>query len=329
MPRQKNQKLKLLYLYKILTENTDEEHPMTVARMIEELSSYGITAERKSIYDDIEALRNFGADIIYRKVKNHEYYVASRTFELPELKLLADAIASSKFITERKSRQLIKKIESLCSKHEARQLRRQVYVMGRAKTMNERIYYNVDKIHQAIAHDRQISFKYFEYNLSKKKQYRQGGEKYFASPYALSWDDENYYMTAFYEKYDSLSNFRIDKMENVRVLEQKRQRLPDNKEFDPAEYSKKAFGMYAGREEKISLKFDNSLIGVTLDRFGHDISIIPADEYSFIINVYAYIGPTFIGWLFGFGNKVEILSPRSLIDEFTGFCRDSLALYSR
>jgi predicted DNA-binding transcriptional regulator YafY len=196
-------------------ENTDEEHPMTVAQMIEELSRYGITAERKSIYDDLEELRSFGADIIYRKAKKHEYYVASRIFELPELKLLADAVASSKFITERKSRQLIKKIESLCSKHEARQLRRQVYVMGRAKTMNEKIYYNVDKIHQAIALDRQISFKYFEYNLKKEKQYRQGGEKYFASPYALSWDDENYYMTAFYEKYGSLSNFRIDKMENV------------------------------------------------------------------------------------------------------------------
>jgi predicted DNA-binding transcriptional regulator YafY len=328
LSRQKNQKLKLLYLYRILMENTDEEHPMTVAQMIEELSRYGITAERKSIYDDLEELRSFGADIIYRKAKKHEYYVASRIFELPELKLLADAVASSKFITERKSRQLIKKIESLCSKHEARQLRRQVYVMGRAKTMNEKIYYNVDKIHQAIALDRQISFKYFEYNLKKEKQYRQGGEKYFASPYALSWDDENYYMTAFYEKYGSLSNFRIDKMENVKILEQKRQKLPDDKEFDPAEYSKRVFGMYAGREEKISLQFDNSLIGVALDRFGQDISIIPADENSFIINVHAYISPTFLGWLFGFGRKVRILSPESLVDEFTGFCRESLTLYT-
>lgn len=328
MPRQKNQKLKLLYLYKILMENTDEGHPMTVPQMIEELSGYGVAAERKSIYDDLETLRSFGADIVYRKTKNHEYYIGGRTFELPELKLLADAVASSKFITERKSSELIKKIESLCSRHEAKQLRRQVHVMGRAKTMNEKIYYNVDIIHQAIALDRQISFRYFEYNLKKEKQYRQGGEKYTASPYALSWDDENYYMTAYYEKYGSLSNFRVDKMESVKILDQTRQKLPNDGEFDPAEYSKKVFGMYAGREEKISLQFDNSLIGVVLDRFGHDISIIPAGENSFIINVNAYISPTFIGWLFGFGNKVRILSPRSLIDEFAGLCRENLAMYT-
>lgn len=328
MPKYKNQKLKLLCLYNILMENTDEEHAMTIADMIEELSRFGIAAERKSLYDDIEALKSFGVDIVYRKTKVHEYYIASRTFELPELKLLADAVASSKFITEKKSGELIKKIESLCSRHEAKQLRRQVYVMGRVKTMNEKIYYNVDTIHQAIAHDRQISFKYFEYNIRKEKQYRQGGEKYYASPYALSWDDRNYYMTAYYEKYGSLSNFRIDKMESIRILDEKRQKLPNNREFDPAEYSKRVFSMYAGQEERISLRFDNSLIGVALDRFGSDISVIPDEGGSFVINVFAYISPAFFSWLFGFGDKVKILSPRGVIEAFTKFGQESLSQYT-
>lgn len=328
MSKSANQKLKLLYLYRILMENTDEEHTMTVAQMIEELSQYDIQAERKAIYDDIESLRRIGADIVYRKTKTHDYYIASRDFELPELKLLADAVAASKFITEKKSGELIKKIESLCSKHEAKQLRRQVHVMGRMKTINERIYYNVDTIHQAIARNRQIAFKYFEFNVKKEKQYRQNGEKYYASPYALSWDDENYYMTAYYEKYSSLSNFRIDKMESIELLDQKRLQLPDNREFDPVEYSKRVFSMYTGKEERISLRFDNSLVGVVLDRFGSDISIFIADENSFVINVDAYISPTFIGWLYGFGDKVRIISPQSFVDDFIKYGCKSLSQYT-
>lgn len=333
VPKSENQKLKLLYLMKILIDKTDEEHVLTVPEMISELAQYEISAERKSIYDDLESLRRFGIDIVCRKAKTTGYFVASREFELPELKLLADAVASSKFITEKKSGELIKKIEGLASIHEAKQLQRQVYVMGRVKTMNEQIYYLVDTIHQAIAANKQIAFQYFEYIVEPgftnhwQKQYRRGGEKYTASPYALSWDDENYYMIAFYEKYGSLSHFRVDKMENIEILELPRHELPDNATFNPAEYSKKVFSMFGGKEEKIKLQFDNSLIGVVLDRFGKDVVIRKADENSFIISINALISPTLLGWIFEFGSKVRILGPESLIVMFRQQMEESLAQY--
>lgn len=329
MPKSSNQKLKLLYLYKILQEKTDENHTMTVPQIIEELARYGIAAERKSIYDDLEALRYFGLDIASVKTKRTGYFIASREFELPELKLLADAVASSKFITEKKSSELIHKIGSLTSSFEAKQLQRQVCVMGRLKTINEKIYYNVDTIHQAIAQNRQISFMYFEYALDKTIRYRNNGEKYVLSPYALSWDDENYYMIAYYEKYANLSHFRVDKMEHIALLEEKRLPLPDKKEFNTAEYSKKVFNMFGGQEEQIRLQFDNSLIGVVLDRFGKEVSIRKADDKSFIINVDAFVSPPLLGWLFSFGSKVKVLTPESLIETMRQCALDCACLYEK
>lgn len=333
MPKSENQKLKLLYLAKMLIEKTDEGHLLTVPEMIAELSKLDISAERKSIYDDLEALRRFGLDVECRKTKTTGYFIASRNFELPELKLLADAVASAKFITEKKSTELIRKIESLASTHDAKQLQRQVYVLGRVKTMNERIYYNVDVIHRAIAENKQISFQYFEYAVNPKerakwkKQYRHGGERYTASPYALSWDDENYYMIAFYERYGNLSHFRVDKMENIEMLDAARHPLPKNKEFDPAGYAKKVFNMFGGEEEKITLRFDNSLIGVVLDRFGKDVAIRPDGEDGLIIHVDALVSPTLLGWIFGFGNLVKILEPASLIERLRKQAAENLAQY--
>lgn len=314
MPKSSHQKLKLLYLMKILQEKTDENHALTVPQIIEELARCGISAERKSIYDDLEALRIFGLDIVSVKAKATGYLVAGRTFQLPELKLLADAVASAKFITEKKSRELIRKIESLTSIYEAKQLQRQVYVLGRVKAMNEQIYYNVDAIHQAIAQDRKIAFRYFEYTLEKQKQFRNEGAAYVVSPYALSWDDENYYMIAYYEKHPNLSHFRVDKMEDIALLEAPRQKLPDRKEFCPAEYAKKVFGMFGGEEELLTLQFDNSLIGVVLDRFGREITICPRNGSSFVVRVNALVSPTLLGWLFSFGDKVKILAPEDLIE---------------
>ena len=329
MPKSSNQKLKLLYLNQILQEKTDENHTMTVPQIIEELARYGITAERKSIYDDLEALRFFGLDIASVKTKTTGYFLASREFELPELKLLADAVASSKFITEKKSSELIYKIGSLTSSFEAKQLQRQVCVMGRVKTINEKIYYNVDTIHQAIAQNRQISFKYFEYALDKTIRYRNDGDKYVLSPYALSWDDENYYMIAYYEKHDNLSHFRVDKMEHIALLEEKRLPLPDKQEFNTAEYSKKVFNMFGGQEEQLRLQFDNSLIGVVLDRFGKDVTICKADDNSFIVNVDALISPPLLGWLFSFSSKVTVLAPESLVKTMCTRAMACVSLYKK
>jgi predicted DNA-binding transcriptional regulator YafY len=323
MSKLPNQKLKLLYLLKILMEKTDTEHTLTVPEMINELQKYNITAERKSIYDDIEALKTFGVDILCRKSRTYDYYIASRTFQLAELKLLADAVASSKFITEKKSRQLIKKIGSLTSSHEAKQLTRHIYVAGRVKALNEKIYYNVDIIHQAISNNKQISFKYFEYTIDKEKRYRNDGNKYIASPYELTWDNENYYMISYYEKYEGITHFRVDKMEDIEVLELKSHK----EEINIAEYTKKIFSMFVGEEETVRIQFDNSLLGVVIDKFGKDTVTYKTDDNSFMAILKVELSPPFRGWIFQFGNKVKIVSPEYVKEEFVEYLNEVINCY--
>lgn len=323
MSKSSNQKLKLLYLLKTLMEKTDTEHTLTVPEMILELNRYGINAERKSIYDDIESLKTFGIDILCRKSKAYGYYIASRSFELAELKLLADAVASSKFITEKKSKELIKKIGSLTSSHEAKQLVRQIYVNGRVKAMNEKIYYNVDLINQAISSRKQISFKYFEYTIDKKKRYRNNGNKYVASPYALTWDDENYYMISYYEKYYGITHFRVDKMEDIEVTASECY----HEEINIVEYTKKIFSMYGGEEETVKIQFDNSLLGVVIDRFGKNTVMHKVDENSFIAILKVEISPPFWGWIFQFGNKIKIVSPESVKERFIEYINEVKGVY--
>lgn len=322
-----NQKLKLLYLMKILLDKTDEDHSMTVNEMISELSDYGIKAERKSIYDDIEALRHYGIDILMKKSKTYDYFIANRLFELPELKLLVDIVQSSKFITHKKSNDLIKKIESLTSIHQARKLQRQVYVANRVKTMNELIYCNVDTLHTAISENCQISFKYFEYNLEKKKQYRNSGHVYIVSPYALSWVDENYYLISYYPKNPELTHFRVDRMTEIKLLEEPRRVLSDitgEKSLDIAEYSKKVFNMFGGEEETVKLQFDNSLVNVVIDRFGKDVSLEKADENYFNVRVNVAVSSTFLAWVFQFGDKVKILSPDGVVKKYRDMLQSNL-----
>ncbi|MDW5299560.1 MAG: WYL domain-containing protein [Sedimentibacter sp.] len=323
MSKLSNQKLKLLYLLKILNEKTDTDHTLTVPEMILELKKYNISAERKSIYDDIESLKVSGIDILCRKSKTYDYFIASRTFELAELKLLADAVASSKFITEKKSRELIKKIGSLTSNHEAKQLVRQVYVAGRVKTINERIYYNVDIINQAIGNNKQITFKYFEYTIDKKKRYRNDGNKYIASPYALTWDDENYYMISYYEKYNGITHFRVDKMEDIEITDQKCHK----EDINIVEYTKKIFSMYGGEEETVKIQFDNSLLGVVIDRFGKSTITHKIDENNFAAILTVELSPPFWGWIFQFGNKAKIISPENVREKFVAFINEVMEEY--
>lgn len=333
MPRSKNQKLKLLYLCKILLERTDEAHPMTVAQMGEELEKLGIHAQRKSLYSDLCSLREFGLDLVCCRSRTTSYFVANRGFELPELKILADAVACSRFITEKKSAQLVGKISRLASGPEASLLERQVFVRGRAKTQNEQIYYNVDTVHRAIALGRAVAFRYFGYRVDWAsphhwtKQYRRGGEKHVAFPYALVWNDENYYMTACYEQYGGITNFRVDKMEQIEILPPDAFRKPEGSSFSPAEYSKKVFGMFSGNGQRVTLRFDNSLIGVVLDRFGKDVVIRKADGAGFAVTFEAIAGPTMLGWIFEFGSKVRILEPESLARELCRMSEEELSIY--
>ena len=260
---------------KILMEETDELHPLTIKELVTKLDQYNIQAERKSLYNDIENLRSFGIDIEKNNARACAYYVANRSFELPELKLLVDAVQSSKFITHKKSTELIHKIGQLTSVYEARQLKRQVYITNRIKTVNECIYYNVDYIHNAIAQDKQITFQYFEWVVDfqqpekVRKQFRKNGEFYCVSPWALSWDDEKYYLVAFDSATNQIKHYRVDKMSSIALLEQPRQGKECFQQFDLAVYSQKVFGMYGGKEEKITLKLKNSLVGVMPVSYTH------------------------------------------------------------
>lgn len=333
MPKLRNQKLRALYLMKLLVGKTDEEHQMTIAQMAASLKQLGIPASRKTLYGDLEDLRDFGIDIVSRRSKTTSYFVANRMFELPELKLLADAVASSKFLTEKKSAHLIRKIENLASEPEARTLERQVFVRGRIKTQNEQVYYNVDAVHQAIAADRPVSFRYFEFDFDRNapshwsKHFRRNGRPYTAYPYALTWDNENYYMVAYYEKYGGLSNFRVDKMEQIEILGPEAMKKPDGLHFDAAEYAKKLFGMYSGKEERVTLRFDDSLIGVVLDRFGLDAAIRPADDGGFFVTAEVVVSPKLLSWIFEYGGRVKIVEPQSLIGELRRMAEESLAQY--
>ena len=307
-----NQRLKILYLYKILLERTDEEHYITMPEIIKQLERYGISAGRKALYEDIEALKAFGLDIVSLKGRVSGYYVGGRDFELPELKLLADAVCSSRFLTEKKSNELLRKIEKLASVHEAKQIHRQVYVANRVKSMNERIYINVDVTHRAIAEGKQISFKYFDYNIEKKKKYRDGLRV--CSPYAMTWDDERYYLIAFYEKYHSISNFRVDRMESIDILDVPVVPKPEN--FNIVEYMNSTFSMFSGEVQEVKLRFRNDLVNIVFDRFGKDIFIVPDGEEHFVVRVNVRAEQTFLAWLFMFGANVEILAPNELSERY-------------
>ncbi|MBR3600835.1 MAG: WYL domain-containing protein [Lachnospiraceae bacterium] len=314
MPKGTNQKLKLIYIIKYLMENTDENHKVTMADILRYLEGYEISAERKSIYADIEAIRDLGIDVVGEKTgRDFYYYVVSRDFEVAELKLLVDAIQSSKFITEKKSTELIKKLQGLVSVHEAKQLQRQLYVSGGTKAVNENIYYNIDALHNAIGTNQKIQFQYFQWNVKKEMELRRNGEFYEVSPWALLWEDENYYLIAFDSVHQEIRHYRVDKMLKISLVSENREGKEYFEKFNLAEYSKKNFGMFAGEEEMVKLEVHNRLIGVILDRFGTDVMIIPADAEHFRVNVKVSVSNQFYGWLFGLGSDVKILAPENVV----------------
>lgn len=318
MPKSTNQKLKLLYILKILSEQTDEEHCMSAATLIEELARYDIRAERKSIYDDMNQLIDFGYDIILVKSRtNGGYYLASREFELAELKLLVEVVQSSKFITLKKSRELIGKIEKLASRADAKQLQRQVYVANRIKTANESIYYIVDDIHKAILDNEQISFQYLEWNLEKELVPRREGKQYQVSPWALTCKEENYYLIAHDKEENKIKHFRVDKMGSIHILSgRKREGGELFKSFDIADYANKTFSMFGGKEENVTIQFENHLIGVVMDRFGKEVSIRRRDDGHFSVRVAVAVSGQFFGWLTGLGQGACLLGPTDIVNEY-------------
>ena len=315
MPRSDKQKLKLIYIIRMLMEMTDENHGITLKQIADGLAEEDIKAERKSLYSDIDILREAGYDIeAYKEGKEYLYRLASRDFELSELKLLVDAVQSSKFITEKKSNNLIKKIESLTSVHEAKSLHRQVYVANRIKSTNESVFYAVDDIQRAIAGNKKIQFKYFQWNTHKEKELRHDGAIYEISPWGLTWDDENYYMTGYDSVEEKIKHYRVDKMLKVKMVEDsKREGRELFKNLDMAVYSKKIFGMFGGDEQTVTLKCRDDMAGIIIDRFGSEVNIKPTKSGHFTARVSVQVSPQFFGWIFSLGDGVQITAPESVV----------------
>lgn len=312
MPKSSNQKLKLLYIKELLEKYSDEEHPVTVADIQKYLAERDVAAERKSIYSDIEMLTRYGMDIIYDR---RGYYLASRSFELPELKLLVDSVQASKFITRKKSEALISKLEELAGAGQARQLQRQVYVANRVKTMNESIYYNIDRIHKAISEDRQIKLKYFDYAVSGEKVFRRGGAYYKISPFALLWDDENYYLVAYDAQAGMLKHYRVDKMLDIRLDDAGREGRQCFESEDISSYSKKVFGMFNGEKRTVTMEFQSHLANAVIDRMGKETIRVPRGEDRFSTTAEVVVSPQFFAWLCGFGDEAKITYPPDVAEQ--------------
>ena len=318
MAKNINTKKRILCLLEILKTDSNEEHPISIKSIIKKLEDEDIFVERKAIYDDIKTLNDFGYDIIYTKENNTGYYMASRKFELPELTLLADAVASSRFITEKKSRRLINKISTLTNKYDSQKIGRQLILANRIKAKNEKIYYNIDSIHEAIRLKRNISFKYFNFDIDKNKIYKNDGNIYTVSPISLCWDDENYYLIANYIKY-GVTHFRVDKMEYITVLDEKVSSDFDN--FDSVKYSNEVFSMFKGEKSFIKINFDMSLLNVVYDRFGLETSVEKIDNNTFCARITAQASPAFFGWIFQFGPKAKIVYPDNIKKQFKEYIK--------
>ena len=306
MAKSANQKRKVLVLARLLLRQSDEEHPISMGEMLDELEREGISAERKSVYDDLETLADMGLDIQSRRGKDGGWFVGEREFQLPELKLLVNAVQSSRFLTEKKSAALIRKLSGLASAHQARQLRRQVHVDGRIKTMNESIFYNVDKLHTAIASGRSVAFRYFDYDMGRRKVYRREGKRYLVSPCGLIWDSENYYLAAWDPEHGEVRHYRVDKMSDIAVTSLPRH-VPEG--WTPEDYQRRHFGMFSGRRGQVRLRCADSLAGVVLDRFGRDTILAPDGDSHFTVTLDVVVSPPFWGWLFTLGEGVELLGP--------------------
>ena len=325
MPKSDNQKLKIFYILDYLKENSHQDHPVRAAELLSMLErQHNIICDRKTVYSDIAALQDYGVDIVSIPGKNGGYYIASRNFETPELKLLIDAVQSSRFLTEKKSRELIEKLCRECSIHDAQLMRRDVVVSGRVKSMNETIYYNVDAIQEAIGANRQITFRYFDWDIDGKRRYRE--KNYQASPYGLCQDNENCYLLALSPRH-GVTSYRVDRMSDIRPIEEPRVPCPELTGKNLTQHANRLFQMFSGDATTVKMRFHRDLTNVVMDRFGRNTMLIPDGEDHFVFTVNVAVSPMFLSWVIGFGSKAKVLHPQSVIDECKALCRETLEQY--
>lgn len=317
-------KARVLYLLEILKQHSDDEHPISTVELIKILQEkYGVKAHRTTISNDISVLVQCGIDIVTINTTQNKYFIGSRLFEIPELKLLIDAVESSKLITEKKSEELVAKLSSLTSKNQAEKLKRNLCIAGRIKPGNEQVYYIVDAINNAINARKKISFQYFEYAVNKQKVLKNNGANYIFSPYTLVWNGDYYYVVGYSEKHQKIGTFRVDRIVKAPVILFD-EAEPISEDFNIAEFTKSVFQMYDSEHVTVELKCDNSLMKNIMDRFGEDVITTPYSITEFKATVEVSASPTFYGWLFGFGGKIQILSPESIKESYKEIVRTTL-----
>ena len=325
MPKSDNQKLKIFYILDYLQRNSHQDHPVRASELLSMLErQHNILCDRKTVYSDIAALQDYGVDIVSLPGRNGGFFVATRNFELPELKLLIDAVQSSRYLTEKKSRELIEKLCNQCNEHDAKLMKRNVLVSGRVKSMNETIYYNVDAIQEAIAQNSQITFRYFDWDIDGSRRYRE--KEYTASPYGLCQDNENCYLLARSQRH-GVTSYRVDRMTNITLSEEKRLPCPELTGAALVEHANRLFQMFAGDAVDVKLRFHRSLTNAVMDRFGHETMFIPDGADHFVFTVRVAVSPMFLSWLMGFGSKAKILHPQSVIEEYKALCQEALSQY--
>jgi len=312
-------KSRILYVRQYLETQTDEQHPAYITDIIAYLKTLGIPAGRKAVTKDIEQLIEFGVEVVCNTGKRHEYFIGDRVFELPELKLLVDAVQASRFISVKKSKQLINKLTTFASQHQAAELNRTLYTDKQIKQANENIFITVDMLHNAINNGKQVHFKYYEYDQNKKKIFKHKRKVYEFSPYALLWSGDHYYTIGYSESHGKIIKFRVDRIATPELMEL--DAVPIPKDFDVAFYAQKVFQMYDGDVRDITLKCENPLMKSVIDRFGEDVETAVTDDNHFHANIKVCASPTFFGWIFGFGGKMEIAAPKDVIDEYTSLAR--------
>ena len=327
MPRSENQKKKLILILRLLQKRSDEDHPVSMQEILAYLSGEGVEAERKSIYDDLEALRDLGYDIINVKGRNGGYFLGNRDFEQAELKILVDAVQASRFITRQKSRDLIRKISELGGEYGSRELKRDVYVLNRAKSENESTMYSVDAIHSALRDDRIVKFKYMEYGMDKKLHYRKNGAFYTVAPLGLIWNNERYYLIAHDPSVSEIRHYRVDRMKNISVAKERRDLPTELRKFDVGEYGARNFSMFSGEESYVTVTFPKEMVNTVIDQFGLDVSIFPQDEDTFKARFKVAVSKPFFGWIFSLGNKVRIEGPENVKEEYISYLKVNLRQY--
>ena len=299
---------------KILCENTDEQHPLTINEIIEQLSEHGIKAFRTTVVSDIAVLEEFGIDVICNRSVQNQYFIGQRSFEFPELKLLIDAVGAFRFIPRKKSKELVDKLSELASRHQAKMLKKHICVDDRVKQTDVKVYYAVDLLHFAIEQNEEISFQYFDYTPDKKKVKKHNGYTYIFSPYSLLCNDDFYYILGYSEKHGKVVKFRVDRMINIKKT--KKLAVPAPKDFDIGAYCKKVFSMYDEDMQTVELKCANYLMKSVIDRFGEDVQTRKHTSGCFVAIVEVSVSPTFFGWIFQFCGDIEILTPSEVKKQY-------------